>query len=152
MNGSSKKSRLQHHHLLSKRVLGKMAERGVALRLWLQGWEILSRNLQTPHAEIDLLCDDGYGWVIVEVKYRSSMRGDPISREQRSRLCRAATFVLGRIPPGDPRKNRGIRLDLILISRMGWRFRWLHFRGWGAIDYGSSAGSGRQAPGDSSSR
>ncbi len=74
--------------------LGRVAEWVTATILKLRGWEILARNLRTPYAEIDLLCADESGLVIVEVKYRSSLFGDPVSFQQRTRLARSASWLL----------------------------------------------------------
>ena len=75
---------------LSTKVKGKLAERWVAVVLWLHGWRLLATNLKTPEAEIDLVCDDGSGMVIVEVKYRTNYWARPLTNAQLNRLARAA--------------------------------------------------------------
>ena len=114
---------------LSTKVKGKLAERWVAVVLWLHGWRLLATNLKTPEAEIDLVCDDGSGMVIVEVKYRTNYWGRPLTNAQLNRLARAAEALQTRLrtPPGSLRQ--GVRIDLILLVRCGCRIRWHHYRG-----------------------
>ena len=111
------------------KVKGKLAERWVAIVLWLYGWRLLATNLKTPQAEIDLLCNDGNGLVIVEVKYRSSNRGIPFTDSQLSRLARAAQAIQNRLRRSQSYHRQGIRIDLILLVRDGWRIQWHHYRG-----------------------
>lgn len=106
-----------------------MTERVTAALLKFQGWEILARNLRTPHAEIDLLCADESGLVIVEVKYRSSELSDPVSFQQRTRLARSASWLLGQLSHADLLRKKGIRIDIVLIRRQRWRFHWYHWKG-----------------------
>ena len=113
-----------------RRLLGRWTERAVAVYLRLKGWRILAMNWQTPFAEIDLLCDDGSGWVIVEVKYRSSNWGEPITSDQRARLERAAHYLLSHHTLRKSCQARGIRLDLILILHQGWKINGHHYRDW----------------------
>ena len=95
-----------------------MTERVTAALLKFQGWEILARNLRTPHAEIDLLCADESGLVIVEVKYRSSELSDPVSFQQRTRLARSASWLLGQLSYADLLRKKGIRNHTI-DSKLG---------------------------------
>ena len=119
----------RRHQIWWQHFQGRMAERVTAAILMLQGWKILARNLRTPHAEIDLFCVDESGLVIVEVKYRSSLFGDPVSFQQRTRLARSASWLLGRLSCADPRRKKGIRIDIVLIRRHRWRVCWHHWRG-----------------------
>jgi len=114
-------------HLLqrSHRRFGKWAESAAAAYLWCKGWTLLSKNLRTPFAEIDLLFEDGIGLVVVEVKYRSRVFGDPVSSIQVDRLQRAARWLQSQRRRG---RCHGVRVDLILLMRNGWRLKIQHLR------------------------
>ena len=109
----------------SRRHLGQWAESAAAAYLWCKGWTFLSKNLRTPFAEIDLLFEDGRGLVVVEVKYRSRVFGDPISSVQVDRLQRAAHWLNSRMRNEN---CRGVRVDLILLRRNRWSLKIQHLR------------------------
>ncbi len=100
---------------------GPRAERFVADRLLLDGWQLLARNQRTPYGEIDLLGIDPRGeLVVIEVKARhplSWMRDeDALRPRQRERLGRALEWVARR------RRWRGdMRVDLAGVELEGGR-------------------------------
>ncbi|MDC0852861.1 YraN family protein [Planctomycetota bacterium] len=112
---------------LRSRQFGSWAERYAAIRLRCRGWQILAKNLKTPYGEVDLLCNDGRGLVVVEVKYRSSHQFPSLRGDQQRRLERAACWIQlreRRLKRLSPQKNRadlhsGIRIDLVEIRGGG---------------------------------
>ena len=93
---------------------GLAGERAAARALRRVGFRVIDRNLRTPAAEIDLLCEEGDSLVIVEVK--SGKAGGPppernLGVEQRGRLLRAAAMMCR-----DPRaRGRGVRIDVVTV-------------------------------------
>jgi putative endonuclease len=96
---------------------GETGRRGEALAaqfLALEGYEVLSRNARVADVEVDLIARRGTLLVLVEVKLRR--RGlvaapQAVGPEQRRRLARAASALVGRCPWAET-----VRLDVVGID------------------------------------
>ena len=84
----------------------------------LRGHRILGRRVQTPPAEVDLVCRRGRHLVLVEVKRRRPPpQGVPwVSDDQTERLYAAADWLRRR-----ERWAQSVRVELVTIE--GWRLR-----------------------------
>lgn len=96
--------------------LGHRAEILAALLLVLKGYRIVARRFRTPVGEIDLIVRRGRRFAFVEVKARDSLAAaaDAVSRQQRSRVLRAAEYWLAQNPQA---ADSDLRFDAVLISR-----------------------------------
>ena len=98
-----------------RRATGKRGEDLAADHLVQKGYQILHRNLQLSHLEIDLICRDRDCLVFVEVKTsRGEKYGHPatwIDNRKQERMRRAAQMYLER----EKIKGLDIRFDAITI-------------------------------------
>jgi putative endonuclease len=85
---------------IHRQKLARLGEALAARHLESLGQTILSRNLRTPHGELDLVTRAGEYTVIVEVKTRSShafgLPEQAIDNPKRTHLLNAATYYLQR--------------------------------------------------------
>jgi len=89
---------------------------GAAL-LQLKGYRILGRRVRTPMGEIDILASKNDVLAVVEVKARPTIREamDSIPARQRTRLARAALWVMGQRPE---LSRATVRFDALLFAPM----------------------------------
>jgi putative endonuclease len=84
-------------------VLGRAAEAAAARFLESRGFRIHAANFRAKVGELDLVAQDGGVLAIVEVRYRASDRcgsaAASITRAKRSRIVRAARYLLATSPP-----------------------------------------------------
>lgn len=99
-------------------LLGRFGEWWACLFLLTRGYRIVARNLQTPHAEVDIVARRCRVLVLCEVKTRRGSEEVVVRQAQRTRLLRAALWVQPRFAP----RGYAIRLDLVIVRlpRRGW--------------------------------
>lgn len=102
---------------MSLQSLGRWGETVAAGYLQSQGYELLARNVRTPHGEIDLVVTRDQQVVFVEVKTRAgSSLGPPeisVSARKQAHMRRAAQAYIVQHPElGD-----SWRLDVIAVRR-----------------------------------
>ena len=108
--------------------LGRRAERHAARVLRRRGFTILQKNVRLGRDEIDLVALDGDTLVAVEVRYRSRGLGDAvesITPDKRRSLLRALRALRRR----ERLLETHSRIDLVAVTREGWRWRSVHVRG-----------------------
>jgi putative endonuclease len=97
---------------------GRVAEMVTALYLRAKGYRIITRNLQTPVGEIDIVARRGNLLVFVEVKYRNGFFGpEVIANRQWQRIARAAAYMVGRTPA---LQACVWRFDAVLLTPWRW--------------------------------
>ncbi len=102
----------------NKRAIGFRKEETAAAFLNENGLEILDRNYYFPGGELDIIAKDGDYLVVIEVKYRASLRyGDPaeaVTREKQKKIIRGIKYYCTerKIPFNTP-----LRFDVIAICR-----------------------------------
>jgi putative endonuclease len=101
--------------LTPKREIGDEGEREAERWLRRQGYDIVARNVQTGHKEIDLICRDGDTIVFVEVKSgRTQDFGHPVyrvTRKKRRALVMAARMWMA----GQGGRATGYRFDVVSV-------------------------------------
>ena len=99
---------------------GRRAETLVIWFLRVKRYRILRRRLRTPVGEIDILARHRGVLVIVEVKHRRGQDAalEAVTRRQRERLERAATYAISRY--GDAIADRGLRFDVVVVQPWRW--------------------------------
>jgi putative endonuclease len=84
-------------------VLGRAAEAAAARHLERSGYRILAANFRAKGGELDLVAEDDGVLAIIEVRYRASDRygggAASVTHAKRSRIVRAAKFLLATHPP-----------------------------------------------------
>lgn len=99
----------------NKRKIGDKGEQWAVDYLSKKGYQIIERNLQIGHLEIDILAKKG-GWLIfVEVKLRADnehgMPEDNVGKSKQNFLIKAADIYLN-----ENEWNGKVRFDLISIT------------------------------------
>ena len=94
---------------------GRIGETLGTMLLRLKGYRILGRRIRTPVGEIDILASKNGVLAVIEVKTRPTLREamESIPARQRSRLARAALWVVGRRPE---LAHSDIRFDALLFA------------------------------------
>jgi putative endonuclease len=97
--------------------LGAWGEQAAADYLSRQGYAILTRNLRTPHGEIDILARQGDLLVFVEVKTRTSRTfgfpEDSVTPRKQEHMLAAAGYYL----QDHPESGDNWQFDVISIER-----------------------------------
>lgn len=100
---------------VSRQALGRWGEDLAASYLAAQGYQVLERNVRTPHGEIDLVARDPGMLVFVEVKTRRSASFGPpeesVTPRKRLHLSASAQAYL----QSHPELDGNWRLDVIAI-------------------------------------
>ncbi len=116
--------------MADRRQAEARGHRGEALAAWwlrLKGHRILGRRVKTHAGEIDLVTLCPFGPVcFIEVKARGQARdaAEAVTREQRTRIARAASLYLASRPA---LARRGARFDIVTVAgiprhlRDAWR-------------------------------
>ncbi len=96
--------------------VGKWGEQVAVDFLEKKGWEILARNVNTPHGELDIVARDQAAVVFVEVKARTSrafgLPEEAVTPQKIQHLLNAAQFFLQENPIYDG----DWRVDVIAIQ------------------------------------
>lgn len=113
-----------------KRADARSGARGEALAatyLTARGYRVASRNVRTPHGEIDLLAHDGAEWVAVEVKARKDHPAPEATArpEQLDRIARSLDALARGLRP----RARTLRIDVVAIRWVEPEPEVRHFRG-----------------------
>ena len=105
-------------------VLGRAAEAAAARHLERSGYRILTANFRAKGGELDLVAEDDGVLAIIEVRYRASDRygggAASITHSKRSRIVRAAKFLLATHPP---LAKLPARFDVVEVSGSADDFR-----------------------------
>ena len=105
-------------------VLGRAAEAAAARHLERSGYRILTANFRAKCGELDLVAEDDGVLAIIEVRYRASDRygggAASITHAKRSRIVRAAKFLLATHPP---LAKLPARFDVVEVSGSADDFR-----------------------------
>ena len=84
-------------------AFGRAAEAAAARHLESLGYRVLTANFRAKGGELDLVALDGDVLAIIEVRYRASDAfggaAASITHAKRSRIVRAARFLLATYPP-----------------------------------------------------
>jgi putative endonuclease len=102
---------------LNRRQVGLQGE--IAARQWLEslGYLFVAQNVHTRQGELDLVMREGVTLVLVEVKFRRSLRyGQPleaITPAKQRHLLQAARYFLYKYPHAGP-----IRFDALGIQKL----------------------------------
>ena len=84
-------------------AFGRAAEEAAARHLGRLGYRVLTANFRAKGGELDLVALDGDVLAIIEVRYRASDEfggaAASITHAKRSRIVRAARFLLATHPP-----------------------------------------------------
>lgn len=112
------------------RRYGRRCERATLWLLWLQGWDVVARNLKSGRFEVDLLVVRGDELRAVEVKARAAgawVGADAaLGFDQRFRLQVTLRHYLDHVPwPG--------RLSFQRVSWRGWEWRFHPPERWDAL-------------------
>ena len=103
--------------MINRRATGMENEQRAVKYLEAQGYTILERNFRCRTGEIDIVAEDGYTLVFVEVKYRSSSAyGEPeeaVDFRKQRKICRTADYyrLTYRTAP-----ERPCRFDVVAIT------------------------------------
>ncbi len=97
---------------------GCAAEGAVARRYEQAGHRIADRRWRGHGAEIDLIAEDGDGFIFVEVKKSVSFAraAERLTRAQMERIYRAASGYISRSPLG---QLANVRFDVALVDSSG---------------------------------
>lgn len=110
--------------MVNKRAVGLQKEKTAAEFLKANGLEILDRNYYFPGGELDIIARNGDYLVVVEVKYRSSLRyGNPAEAVTRAKQNK---IILGTKYYCTERQislHTPIRFDVIAIC--GTKIHWI---------------------------
>lgn len=103
---------------LGNYLSGLAAEALVAADYAARGYPVLARRWRGLAGELDLVCADGEGIVVVEVKKARSLdaAAGRVTRRQAERIAQTALEFAGRMPLG---LRTPIRVDLALVDGMG---------------------------------
>lgn len=105
--------------------IGGWGEAEAAAYLHLHGYDVVARNVRTPHGEIDIIARQGELWIYVEVKARTSARLGPpeiaVGPRKQAHMVASAEFHA---------QHNAIdhwRIDVIAVERIDGRARITHF-------------------------
>ena len=114
----------------NRQKLGKMGEDMAANYLLDNGYEIIKRNYQAGHNEIDIIATDINDLIFVEVKsLRNPAYGSAefrISPKKQQSIIKAAIAYLNhhRLP-----KPKGVRFDAICVNLENYPAGIVHYKG-----------------------
>lgn len=105
--------------------IGAWGEDAAAMHLADRGYEIVARNIRTPHGEIDILARQDEIWVFIEVKARTSTSLGPPEiavgpRKQAQMRAAAESYA----------QEHGVehwRIDVIAVERINGQPHITHF-------------------------
>jgi len=101
----------------SNRRLGQLGEEAALVFIGSLGWEVVARNLRTPHGEIDVLCRDDSTFAVVEVKARSSRTcGAPIEAVDARKVGRLLRSVSWWLAQQEVSACPPVRVDVISVE------------------------------------
>lgn len=120
--GSKEEDADQEFEKLSPKELGREGERLAASYLTARGYEILERNWRCCEGEIDIICEDEEGTIVlVEVKSRYDRGPEPqllpelaVDNNKQRKIARLALWYLVDHPD-----TPSLRFDVIAINVMG---------------------------------
>jgi len=96
--------------------VGKWGEQIAVDFLKAKGWEILARNVNTPHGELDIVARDQLVAVFVEVKARTSssfgLPEEAVTTQKVQHLLNAAQYFLQE----NPELDGDWRVDVIAVQ------------------------------------
>jgi len=105
--------------------IGKWGEDAAVVYLEREGYAVVSRNIRTPHGEIDILVRRDDQWIFVEVKARTSRALGPpeiaVGARKQAHMVASAQYYA---------QQEGLhswRIDVIAVERAGKEPRITHF-------------------------
>ncbi len=105
--------------------VGAWGEQAAAAYLTVKGYQVVPRNLRTPHGEIDILAMHGNLSVFVEVKARTSARLGPpeiaVGPRKQAHMRAAAEFY------AQQNAINHWRIDVIAVEKIDGQPRITHF-------------------------
>lgn len=113
-----KKDTTVHNHpeATARQGLGRTGERLAAEALMSKGYRILERNFRCRHGEIDLVAEDEYDLIFVEVKARRGISfglpEDALTWRKQRKLMEVASFYLEQHDCAD----RSWRIDVVAVQ------------------------------------
>lgn len=105
--------------------IGAWGEDAAAAYLTANGYDVVGRNLRTPHGEIDILARHDDLWVFVEVKARTSTQLGPpeiaVGPRKRAHMIASAEYH------AQQESIDHWRIDVIAVERRAGQARITHF-------------------------